>query len=259
MRESALWSTLKRGMGKKWDATRHEDAAAVGVPDVSYGLRGYNGWIELKCLDKMPKDPGAIVKINHFTPLQRHWLMTRGKAGGLCWFLLKIENVEEYLLFNWTELALVGKKPDRKRAEGTLLHLVEEENRLEPTGRDPGPRRTQAMNHHDFDQVLESRIQDLRTRLGVKSAEYSTEGDKLHNFKVAARKLDITPEQALLGMEVKHDVSITDIIAALPSLPSLPLWNEKIGDKIAYYVLLDALVQERLTGDTDYADDPLPF
>jgi len=107
------------------------------------------------------------------------------------------------------------------------------------------------MNHHDFDQVLESRIQDLRTRLGVKSAEYSTEGDKLHNFKAAARKMDITPEQALLGMEVKHDVSITDIIAALPgSLPSLPLWNEKIGDKIAYYVLLDALVQERLTGDT---------
>jgi hypothetical protein len=106
------------------------------------------------------------------------------------------------------------------------------------------------MNTEKFNQVLNDRIFEIRAVLSSKAKEYATE-DRLHNFKVAARRRNQTPERALMGMKEKHSVSIEDIIDNIDKgiLPSKELLNEKIGDEINYLILLEALLLERVDGN----------
>jgi hypothetical protein len=95
--ESALWTYLKRGMGKTWSACRHEDTASVGVPDVSYACGGHHGWIELKVVHKWPRT--GVVLGKKLTAIQRRWLKERGEHGqGGTWLMLKIET--DYVLID---------------------------------------------------------------------------------------------------------------------------------------------------------------
>lgn len=95
MSEKLLWKYLKAGMGSKWHWQRHEDKAANGIPDVSYGAEKVCGWIELKYLKKMPK----IVRLANLTQQQKFWLMERGAFGGHTFILLRIAN--SYYLFSY--------------------------------------------------------------------------------------------------------------------------------------------------------------
>ena len=83
----------------------HEDRYTIGTPDISYGLNGVNGWIEAKYLDKWPKS--GVVKIDHYTPQQKNWLMERGKAGGKCFLLVGVGS--EMMLFDHETAQDVGE------------------------------------------------------------------------------------------------------------------------------------------------------
>jgi len=98
------------------------------------------------------------------------------------------------------------------------------------------------MNNEQFNQVVENRIDQIRKVLVKKAAEYASDTDRLHNFKVAARvgSKQITPEQALLGMWRKHLVSVFDMIES-GTRPAPALRDEKVGDSINYLILLEAL------------------
>jgi hypothetical protein len=99
------------------------------------------------------------------------------------------------------------------------------------------------MNHRDFNVVFKTQMQRCEEVLGLKSAEYATTADKLHNFKVAAYLQGLTIDQALGGMMAKHSVSIYDLIGKNePS--SMELWDEKITDHINYLILLKAILVE---------------
>lgn len=76
-----------------------------------------------------------------------------------------------------------------------------------------------------------------------KAQEYATDGDRLHNFKVAGAVQGISPVKALAGMMAKHTVSVYDMIGTGAEYP-LELWEEKIKDSINYHLLLWALIQE---------------
>ena len=76
-----------------------------------------------------------------------------------------------------------------------------------------------------------------------KAKEYATDGDRLHNFKVAADVQGISPTAALAGMMAKHTVSVYDMIGTGQVYP-LDLWEEKIKDNINYLFLLWALLNE---------------
>lgn len=101
-----------------------------------------------------------------------------------------------------------------------------------------------------FKELAQNRFMHcLNLLLGEKHKEYSRNSDKLHNFKRAAEiKGNITPETALVGMMMKHIVSILDIVDDLEThqeVPSEKFLSEKIGDLINYLVLLEALITER--------------
>ena len=108
------------------------------------------------------------------------------------------------------------------------------------------------MNSQDFNKLANNRFNKCKELLGLKSNEYSRDNDKLHNFKNAGRMLGEIPEIALMGMKVKHTVSISDIVwdIQMGKLPSLELLAEKISDEINYLVLLEALITERINKNT---------
>jgi hypothetical protein len=100
------------------------------------------------------------------------------------------------------------------------------------------------MTNQRFDEILQKRIAAMETVLANKAAEYSGDGDRLHNFKIAARMDNTTPEKAWKGMFLKHLVSIWDMIEQ-PAMASPQLIDEKLGDAINYLVLLEAMLHER--------------
>ena len=101
----------------------------------------------------------------------------------------------------------------------------------------------------EFNQVVAKRVERINAVLTNKAKEYSSDTDRLHNFKVACQlsSQPITPEQALWGMMRKHLVSLIDIIDAIAKgiVPPDELRDEKIGDSINYLILHEALLIER--------------
>lgn len=106
--EQRMWAQLHKAVGNKWHATRHEDTISKGIPDVSFGAHGKQGWIELKVLDKWPAKPSTIIHLPLFTKEQKAWLTMRGIAGGRCFFLLKVDTEDTWLLYKHTNVLLIG-------------------------------------------------------------------------------------------------------------------------------------------------------
>jgi hypothetical protein len=93
-------------MGTRWDVQSHEDIHSEGIPDLSYGVDGVNGWIELKQIKQWPVMEKTTVKPEHYTAQQVNWLRRRGKKGGFCYILVKVGK-DDYFLFSWQEARLL--------------------------------------------------------------------------------------------------------------------------------------------------------
>lgn len=98
------------------------------------------------------------------------------------------------------------------------------------------------MNAKVFDVVLKARLARTESLLGAKADEYATDADRLHNFKRAAEVQRITAAQACLNYFMKHFISVQDMVERKAEW-SLA-WEEKLGDMIAYLILLEAILQE---------------
>lgn len=96
---------------KPLNAVPVENPAQPGTPDVNY----VEGWIELKKLTKWPERSDTIVRIDHFTPQQRNWLLLRKRRGGRVHLLLQVKN--EWLLFDGDVAAMHVGRVDRQELE----------------------------------------------------------------------------------------------------------------------------------------------
>jgi hypothetical protein len=99
------------------------------------------------------------------------------------------------------------------------------------------------MKNEQFEEILESRLAAIKTTLSNKAKEYAI-GDRLYNFKRAAEISRTTPQKALIGMLMKHLVSVIDLVEG-STKPTEYLVNEKIGDAINYLILLEAIFKEQ--------------
>lgn len=91
MNESGVWHTLSNGMKGLWHATRLESSAGNGVPDVSFGVPGVNGFIELKHIKTWPVLSSTAVKLP-LKPEQKLWISIRGQITRNVWVLCRIED-----------------------------------------------------------------------------------------------------------------------------------------------------------------------
>ena len=104
------------------------------------------------------------------------------------------------------------------------------------------------MTPEKFDVVVEEMIDLIRETLKSKAVQYARGNDRLWNFKRAAERRRCTPEEALRGISVKHEVAIDDFINDLAEGGCMPYeqWVEKVMDSVIYNFLLMGLVKERL-------------
>lgn len=104
------------------------------------------------------------------------------------------------------------------------------------------------MHNTEFELHLQYMQHVTADTLLEKAREYAADGDRLHNFRVAAEVQGISPVAALGGMMAKHTVSVYDMIRDCGDRPrckfSTALWEEKIKDSINYLYLLWALINE---------------
>ena len=99
------------------------------------------------------------------------------------------------------------------------------------------------MKPQDFIDMVRRRQESCLALLEQKALEYSSGDARLSNFKRAGAVLGVKPTQALMGMLVKHWVSIAEMVQSdQPYSPEK--WAEKIEDAINYMYLLEALLEE---------------
>lgn len=91
MSESGMRSRVTRAL-RELDAVAVENPVYPGTPDVNY----LHGWIELKWMRRWPSGRETPVRIDHFTPQQRSWLLRRARRGGKVHVLLQVKR--EWLL-----------------------------------------------------------------------------------------------------------------------------------------------------------------
>jgi len=103
--ERALWVYLRENMKHRGHFSRHE-GLDPGTPDVSYGLRGTHGWIELKLQQEWPKRDTTVLRLHHFTQWQKQWLKKRGRIAGNCWLFIRVDR--DYMLFTWQTAQEIG-------------------------------------------------------------------------------------------------------------------------------------------------------
>ena len=108
-RETSLWQTVKRELGRFGALERIENRLAPGTPDVVFSLRrphssGINfyhcgtGWLELKSLPAWPKRLDTPLRIRGMTRGQVLFMQRWTNAGGLAFLLLQAER--DYLLLD---------------------------------------------------------------------------------------------------------------------------------------------------------------
>jgi hypothetical protein len=104
------------------------------------------------------------------------------------------------------------------------------------------------MNQKDFTKFLEQEFETCRNIMSTKSSDYSTNEDKLYNFKLGGEMAGVDPIIVCDGFCLKHRVSIEQGMRELAwdgTLRPIEWWREKIRDNINYLYLLLALLTER--------------
>jgi len=100
-----------------------------------------------------------------------------------------------------------------------------------------------------FDDVVKERTESIKSVLISKAKEYASDDSRFYNFEEAGRMKGETAEKALYGMQAKHLVSVKKIIDDIENnnkYPSIELLNEKIGDSINYFILLEGLIKSKI-------------
>jgi hypothetical protein len=99
-----------------------------------------------------------------------------------------------------------------------------------------------------FDKIVRHRMDTCLRVLLEKNKEYSRNGDRLWNFRSAGRCRGKHPLEALEGMEVKHTISIDDMVrdCVEDRQPTIKAIEEKFTDAINYLLLKEALIRENL-------------
>lgn len=105
------------------------------------------------------------------------------------------------------------------------------------------------MNRKEFKEIIESRLEFCRILLESKGNEYIPEyaNSPIHNFIEGAKIKGTTKSDYLLGLFIKHFVSIKDIVDKYKftkELSSNELIAEKITDAINYLLILECILEE---------------
>lgn len=93
-----------------------------------------------------------------------------------------------------------------------------------------------------YQETLDNTLESITASMALKNKEYASKGDPYHNFDTAALIKGESPAMALLGMYMKHFVSVLDMVQSGDKYDHDYI-NEKINDSINYHILLKGLLK----------------
>lgn len=101
------------------------------------------------------------------------------------------------------------------------------------------------MDNKNFTTIVEARLEKLKANMAKKGDVYAFQ-DRLGNFSKAAGFLGCSSERALWGYVTKHIVALHDFITVINNQGNISPaeLEEKIGDIMAYMILLEAILIE---------------
>lgn len=98
------------------------------------------------------------------------------------------------------------------------------------------------MKYEHFEDMSNGLLDKVIETLRQKNREYAS-GDIFSNFREASAIAKKRPEAVAFDYDLKHIISIRDIVNGKEC--TRELWNEKIGDYLAYGLIMNALMVER--------------
>lgn len=116
------------------------------------------------------------------------------------------------------------------------------------------------MNYENFEEMALNSLAEIMERFRNKNAEYASTDDVFSNFKRAAGGLSYhcKEEQVAWEYAVKHLQSLKDMIAS--NNPCSPeTIDEKIGDVIAYMLLIKGMLYRRTNYNPTYPNFDTTF
>lgn len=114
MSEATLWDRIRNTIGHRGHFARIEFNPDAGIPDVTYCVKGEEGFIELKYTDSAPaRESTAVFTNGGLRTSQVGWIHKRVKVGGRVWILPQIGD----------ELLLIPGRHCRV-FNGMTLHLL---------------------------------------------------------------------------------------------------------------------------------------
>jgi len=111
MSEKNLWNKLRATIqrmevGGRWE--RVENGVGSGMPDVSYCVKGREGWIELKHGRMPSKDSTEVFKSQRGLDItQINWHYNQHQAGGQSFILIELDST--YFWFKGAEAERINK------------------------------------------------------------------------------------------------------------------------------------------------------
>jgi hypothetical protein len=99
------------------------------------------------------------------------------------------------------------------------------------------------MNQENFGKLIASRVEHSTSVLARKGVVYSSDDDRLSNFKSVGTMKKETPQKALWGMVAKHIIATQDMIDS-GNTPTYEWINEYLGDIHNYMYLLEAIWED---------------
>ena len=109
------------------------------------------------------------------------------------------------------------------------------------------------MNYENFEQMAMNSLAEIMERFHDKNKEYASTEDVFSNFRKAAGGLSYHCKEEKVAWEyaVKHLQSLKDMIASdNPAGPEMI--DEKIGDVIAYMLLIKGMLYKRANYNPTY-------
>jgi hypothetical protein len=104
------------------------------------------------------------------------------------------------------------------------------------------------MTHEEFKNIVNWRFARCQQILNQKSDRYSSNEDRLHNFKEGAKLLNTSPEKYLMSLVTKHWIALNDMMMRENLYPlSESDWkkfHDMQVDIINYMLLLEGLLND---------------
>lgn len=102
------------------------------------------------------------------------------------------------------------------------------------------------MTTERFNEIVKEELDYVNTLMVKKQKEYNLGTDRLEVFKHGAGITGTTPEEVLFGFQLKHLISLADMIKATGEGKTFTkeLWTEKLTDIINYNILLLGVLED---------------